>query len=98
MPVASCDDAGTQLPIPPALRTDPDAVHVVGTAFRDTQGRQLLFRGYNAKLAPLFDVTFDDGRAPRETFPDLTEAQAARVEQLGWNVLRIALNWSGLEP
>jgi endoglycosylceramidase len=99
----SCDSSGTLAVAPdasaaPALRTAPTAVHVVGTTFRDTQGRQLLFRGYNAKLAPLFDVTFSDGRTPEETFPDFTEAQAARAEQLGWNVLRIALNWSGLEP
>ncbi|MGH7294595.1 MAG: glycoside hydrolase family 5 protein, partial [Polyangiaceae bacterium] len=83
---------------PPATRTDPAAVHVVGTTFRDGQGRQLLFRGYNAKVTTLFDVTFDDGRVPEETFPDLSEAETARIEQLGWNVLRIPLSWSGLEP
>jgi len=102
-PLASCDSAGTELPLPdasgaPALRTDPNAVHVVGTTFRDTQGRQLLFRGYNAKVTTLFDVTFDDGRVPEETFPDLTEAETSRIEELGWNVLRIPVSWSGLEP
>ena len=53
-------------------RTDPNAVHVVGTTFRDAQGRQLLFRGYNTKTTTLFDVTFDDGRArtrPSSTSP-----------------------------
>ncbi len=88
----------TNPPPPPAMRTDPAAVHVVGKAFRDGQGRQLLFRGYNAKVTTLFDVTFDDGRVPEETFPDLSEAEAARIEQLGWNVLRIPVSWSGLEP
>lgn len=83
---------------PPAHRTDPDAVHVSGKIFRDGQGRQLLFRGYNAKVTTLFDVTFDDGRVPEESFPDLSEAEAARIEQLGWNVLRIPVSWSGLEP
>ncbi len=98
LPLASCDSSGTVVPAPPALRTDPTAVHVDGTAFRDTQGRQLLFRGYNAKVATLFDVTFDDGRTPNESFPDLSEAEATRIEQLGWNVLRIPVSWSGLEP
>jgi endoglycosylceramidase len=82
----------------PAHRTAPTAVHVSGKAFRDGQGRQLLFRGYNAKVTTLFDVTFDDGRVPEETFPDLSETEAARIEQLGWNVLRIPVSWSGLEP
>jgi endoglycosylceramidase len=82
----------------PASRTDPSAVHVVGSAFRDGLGRQLLFRGYNAKATTLFDVTFDDGRAPEETFPDFTEAEAGRWEQLGWNVMRLPVSWSGLEP
>ncbi|HEY3819628.1 MAG TPA: cellulase family glycosylhydrolase [Polyangiaceae bacterium] len=101
--LASCDSSGTAVPVAveaaaPALRTDPNAVHVVGTTFRDTQGRQLLFRGYNAKVTTLFDVTFDDGRIPEETFPDLSEAETSRIEELGWNVLRIPLSWSGLEP
>jgi len=73
-------------------------VHVEGKTFRDGKGRQLLFRGYNAKVITLFDVTFDDGRVAEETFPDLSEAEAARIEQLGWNVLRIPVSWSGLEP
>ncbi len=103
LPLASCDSAGSVLPVPDAappaaVRTDPNAVHVVGTTFRDSQGRQLLFRGYNAKVTTLFDVTFDDGRVPEETFPDLSEAETSRIEQLGWNVLRIPLSWSGLEP
>jgi endoglycosylceramidase len=107
-PLPSCSSSSssyvpsTALPLPaytPAVhRTDPAAVHVAGTSFRDGQGRQLLFRGYNAKVTTLFDVTFDDGRTPNEIFPDLSEAEAARIEQLGWNVLRIPVSWSGLEP
>jgi hypothetical protein len=81
-----------------APRTDPDAVHVVGATFRDGRGRQLLFRGYNAKVTTLFDVTFDDGRMAEETFPDFSEADATRFEQLGFNVLRLPVSWSGLEP
>ena len=103
LPLASCGSHGSALPVAdagagPALRTDPSAVHVVGTTFRDSQGRQLLFRGYNAKVTTLFDVTFDDGRTANETFHDLGEPETTRIEQLGWNVLRLPLSWSGLEP
>ncbi len=31
------------------------------------------------KAAPLFDVTFDDGRTANETFHDPGEADAARI-------------------
>jgi endoglycosylceramidase len=93
--VAGCHSS---VPAGPAARTDPNAVHVVGATFRDGQGRQLLFRGYNAKFTTVFDVTFDDGRKPNETFPDFTEAEATRFEELGWNVMRLPVNWSGLEP
>lgn len=79
-------------------RTDPAAVHVAGAAFRDGQGRQLLFRGYNAKINGIFDATFDDGRAPNEVFPDFDEASAQKFEELGFDVMRLTINWSALEP
>ena len=95
---SSSSSSGTVSVQPPATRTDPAAVHVVGTVFRDGQGRQLLFRGYNAKVTTVFDVTFSDGRVPEETFPDLSETEVSRIEQLGWNVIRLPVSWSGLEP
>ena len=92
----SSTPAAPQLPGTP--RTHPDAVHVDGRAFRDGRGRQLLFRGYNAKAIGVFDVTFDDGRAPTETFADIDEAAATRFEELGFNVMRLPVSWSALEP
>jgi hypothetical protein len=35
-----------------------------------------IFQRYNAKTTTLFDVTFDEGRAPEETFLDLSEEEA----------------------
>jgi endoglycosylceramidase len=104
LPAAACGhSSGSSAPSGPpaptgAPRTDPNAVHVDGRAFRDGQGRQLLFRGYNGKATGLFDVTFDDGRTANETFNDFDEAAATRFEQLGFNVLRLPVSWSGLEP
>ncbi len=79
-------------------RTLPDAVHAEGAVFRDGQGRQLLFRGYNIKVPGLFDVTFEDGRTANEVIVPFTDEDASRVEQLGLNVVRLAINWSALEP
>jgi endoglycosylceramidase len=81
-------------------RTDPAAVHVDAAArvFRDGTGRQLLFRGYNAKINGIFDATFDDGRAPNEVFPDFDEASAQKFEELGFDVMRLPIDWSALEP
>lgn len=88
----------TPAPIPG--RTDPAAVHVDARArvFRDGQGRQLLFRGYNAKINGIFDATFDDGRTPNEVFPDFDETSAQKFEELGFDVMRLTINWSALEP
>ena len=79
-------------------RTDPAAVHVEGGAFRDGRGRQLLFRGYNTKVNGLFDVSFDDGRRPNYTFAGFEEKDAVRFEQLGFDVMRLPVSWSALEP
>jgi len=95
--IAACGPKLAQ-PQPIPGRTDPDAVHVAGGVFRDGMGRQLLFRGYNAKVAGIFDAQFDDGRAPNETFPDFDEASAAKFEELGFDVMRLTINWSAIEP
>ncbi len=79
-------------------RTDPAAVHVEGRVFRDGRGRQLLFRGYNAKVAGIFDVSFDDGRKPNYLFESFDEAAAKRFEELGFDALRLPMSWSALEP
>jgi endoglycosylceramidase len=79
-------------------RTDPDAIVVDGRAFRDTLGRQRLWRGYNAKVQGLFDVSFSDGRAPNYTYPPFTDEVAAQFERMGLDVIRLPVNWSALEP
>jgi len=100
---AACDappPTETPPPPPPAgvPRTDPLAVHVEGRTFRDGLGRQLLLRGYNAKKHGLFDVSFDDGRRANYEYVDFNEPEAQRFEELGFNVIRLPVNWSALEP
>ena len=79
-------------------RTDPDAIVIDGRAFRDTLGRQRLWRGYNAKMQGAFDVSFTDGRAPNYTYPPFTDDVAATFESMGLDVIRLPVNWSALEP
>jgi endoglycosylceramidase len=74
------------------------ALSVRDGRFVDALGREVVLRGANARVPGIFDVTFDDGRAPLEPLPDMIEEDAAAMAALGFSVLRLPLNWSGLEP
>jgi endoglycosylceramidase len=89
--LAACSADGAELPNVSPLWSD-------GQHFRDDQGRIALLRGINARVEGVFDVTFDDGRPALEDIPPLTAADCARMRELGLNVLRLPINWSGIEP
>lgn len=63
-----------------------------------TRGRDLLLRGVNARIEGVFDVTFDDGRTALEPIPAFTSADAKEMAAMGFNFLRLPVNWSALEP
>lgn len=65
---------------------------------RDDTGRVVIFRGVNARVEGIFDVTFDDGRVPLEDIPALEPEDARRMRELGLGLLRLPINWSGVEP
>lgn len=69
-----------------------------GAFIRDTQGRAVLLRGVNARVEGVFDVTFDDGRAPLEPIPPLGRSDCERMQALGFDFLRMPVSWSALEP
>lgn len=69
-----------------------------GTHLRDDRGRIALLRGINARVGGIFDVTFSDGRTPLEPIPDLLPPDCRRMRELGLDLLRLPINWSGIEP
>jgi hypothetical protein len=75
-----------------------DRVSTQCAQFVDERGRVLFFHGVNARVEGIFDVTFDDGRAPLEAIPALTLEDAQAMRAMGFNALRLPLSWSALEP
>lgn len=74
-------------------------VREVDGSLRAPDGRQVLLRGVNARVEGLFDVTFDDGRIPLEPIPPFGRDDCRFLARdLGMNLLRLPVNWSGIEP
>jgi endoglycosylceramidase len=69
-----------------------------GANLRDADGRIALLHGVNARVDGVFDVTFTDGRAALETIPALAAEDCTRMRALGFDLLRLPINWSALEP
>lgn len=64
----------------------------------DAEGRVIFLHGVNARVEGVFDVTFDDGRTALEPIPPFGEEDAVRMREIGFNALRLPINWSALEP
>src|SRR5579859_601232 len=69
-----------------------------GRMLRDAEGRALFLRGVNARVDGIFDVKFDDGRAPREVIPSFDGGDVQALAQAGFTLLRLPLSWSALGP
>jgi endoglycosylceramidase len=69
-----------------------------GHDLRDAEGRVKLYRGVNVHIAGIFDVGFDDGRAPREALPDFDASDPTQMRARGFNLVRLPINWSAIEP
>ncbi len=82
----------------PAVALDGRQLRVVGGRLTDERGREVTLRGVNARAEGVFDVTFDDGRLPLEDIPVFDAGDAQRMQALGFNLLRLPVNWSALEP
>jgi endoglycosylceramidase len=77
---------------------DGRGLRVVDGRLVDRPGREITLRGVNARANGIFDVTFDDGRLPLEDIPTFDGGDADRMRDLGFNMLRLPINWSALEP
>lgn len=66
--------------------------------FVDAEGRVVFLRGVNARVDGVFDVDLGPMRVPLETIPAFGAADAARMRELGFNILRLPIQWSGVEP
>jgi len=87
---ASCLAACGETPSPPSAPVDPSHGRLV-----DAEGRTALLRGVNVRAAGLFDGFH--GRMPLPPF-DAEEDCRVIGEDLGMNQVRLAINWSLLEP
>jgi endoglycosylceramidase len=81
-----------------AASLDGRRLQVVDGRLVDQRGREVTLRGVNARVNGLFDVTFDDGRLPLEDIPTFDAGDVDRMRDLGFNLLRLPINWSGVEP
>ncbi len=77
---------------------DGRALRVDGGRIVDKAGREITLRGVNARVDGVFDDSFDDGRLPLEPIPTFDGGDADKIRDLGFDVVRLPINWSGVEP
>ena len=94
-PDTTSADSGDTTPSPPAAE---GWIRVEEGRLVDDLDREWQLRGINARVEGLFDVTFDDGRVALQPIPAFDASDAEEMARLGFNWLRLPINWSGLEP
>ena len=75
-----------------------DRAHLV-----DQVGRVMVFRGVNVRARGIFDDSLDPARCPPPTdvledIPELTDDDLTRMQQMGFDVIRLPIQWSAIEP
>lgn len=67
--------------------------------FVDREGRVVILRGVNARVRGLFDADLGEGRTPLMLpIPELPPEDLARMRKIGFDLLRLPINWSAIEP
>ena len=73
------------------LKADPDPIR--GGRIVDDRGREIILRGVNVNSLG----EYWQGSAKRPTFP-LQAGDPGRIARLGWNLVRLIVSWSRVEP
>lgn len=58
----------------------------------------MIDRGINARVAGLFDVDLGPGKVPLMEVPTLPDEDLVRMRRIGFDLVRLPLNWSAIEP
>jgi len=91
-------DAGQMTSQEPVSEPGLSSISSDGRMLRDELGRALLLRGINARVDGVFDVDLGKGRVPLEEAPELTDADCQQMAEWGINLVRLPIQWSGVEP
>jgi endoglycosylceramidase len=79
-----------------------EAVSAFGTRcgqLIDAEGRVVILRGVNARVRGVFDADLGPGKVPiMPPIPELPASDLARMRRIGFDVLRLPIHWSALEP
>lgn len=86
----STDEAASILRLP-ALHAEPDVID--GGRIVDAEGREVLLRGVNVNAL----AEYWSGNEFPTTFP-LTDADIDLMAGIGWDVVRLLVSWSRIEP
>lgn len=102
-PAPAIPDASTDAPDAPAATCTERAGAFAPLSTRcghfvDEAGRAVILTGINARIDGVFDVALDMGRAPVESIPAFTIDDARAMRALGFNALRLPIQWSAVEP
>jgi endoglycosylceramidase len=104
--VASCSESSERRPAdtdPPKTCDEPTGAFAPLSTrcgqFVDADGRVVVLRGINARVRGVFDADLGPGKVPlMNPIPELTDDDLKQMRRIGFDLLRLPINWSAIEP